>query len=399
MKIALAAVALFVATAGFASSNNHPANARAAAACSTLFLDDGDLSEAKFFAKLAQEEDFTVPESITANARISMREGHWAMAVVNQRKVTGEVLLRGAADLLEHEQFSAARLAVHAAIEVDSSLKPIAQRWVYSVVRAKLTPRNALEMLALAGTVADDADFHVEVARRALAVHIPRLAALAAEAASTFKNAPRRETALLLVDASRALTEARLKEAALKLAVQLDPTVSSYRPKPAQFVGGFCGNVSSPFAGPFDSDERLFPAATYAPPLPPRAVPADAKQRETRCRALAPPLFPDPFDAHAIGREVEERIWQYGEKSITDAPPPCVHNSSFEIVAGRDGVVESVTMRRASFKPGGENDPAAIAAEEQSMVPMLMKQKYKPGTIRGVPVRTITRAAVQRNCE
>ena len=56
-------------------------------------------------------------------------------------------------------------------------------------------------------------------------------------------------------------------------------------------------------------------------------------------------------------------------------------------------------MGRASFKYGGENDPAAIAAEEQHMVPMLLKQKYKPGRIRGVPIRTITRAAVQRNCE
>ena len=33
------------------------------------------------------------------------------------------------------------------------------------------------------------------------------------------------------------------------------------------------------------------------------------------------------------------------------------------------------------------------------MVPMLMKQKYKPGRIRGVPIRTITRAGVKRNCE
>jgi len=389
MKIVVAAVAIFAATAGLASSNNHPGNARAAAACATLFFDEGDLAEAKFFARLAQEEDSMIPESMAANARISMREGHFWMVPVMRQQAAGEVFLRGAADLLEHGPLSSVRLAVHAAVESDPSLKPVARRWVYSVVRAKLTPRNAVEMLALLGVVADDAGLHLEIARRAPAMRFPKITVLAAQAALSVPNAPRREIALLLVETS--LTEA------LTLAVQIDPTVSSYRPKPAQFTGGFCGTVTSPV---FDSDELFFPAAAkYGAPLPPRAVPADAKRREALCRAFAPPLFPDPFDAHSIGRDVEERIWQPGEKSITDTPPPCVDHSSFEIVVASDGHVESVTMGRASFKYGGGNDPAAVAAEQQFMVPMLMKQKYKPGRIRGVPIRSITRAAVQRNCE
>lgn len=371
MKIVVAAVAIFVTTAGFASSNNHPGNARAAAACSTLFFDEGDLDEAKFFARLAQEEDSMIPESKAANARISMREGHFWMVPVMRQQSAGDVLLRGAADLLEHGPLSSVRLAVHAAVESDPSLKPVARRWVYSVVRAKLTPRNAIEMLALLGVVADDANLHLEIARRALAMHFPKITILSAQAALSLPNAPRREIELLLVE--------------------IDP------PKPTQFVGGFCGTVSPPV---FDSDELFFPAAAkYGAPLPARPIPADAKSRETQCRAFAPPLFPDPFDGHSIGREVEERIWQPGEKPITETPPPCVDHSSFEIVVNSDGHVESVTMGRASFKYGGENDPAAVAAEQQHMVPMLLKQKYKPGRIRGVPIRTITRAAVQRNCE
>jgi hypothetical protein len=399
MKIVVAAVAIFVATAGFASSNNHPGNARAASACSTLFFDEGDLDEAKFFAQLAREEDFTIPESLTANAQISMHEGHWAFMALARRNIAGDVLLRGAAELLERGRLFDVRLAVMAATESDASLKPVARRWAYSVVRAKLTPRNAVEMLALLGVVADDTNFHLEIARRALAMHFPKLAVLSAQEALKFPNAPRREIALLLVDASRALHETSLKEEALKLAVEIDPTVSSYRPKPVQFIGGTCGNVTSPFAGPSDSDERFFPAATYAPPLPPRAIPADAKSRETQCRALAPPLFPEPFNARSSGRDAEERVWQPGDISITDTPPPCVNNSAFEVVVAVDGHVESVTVYRASFKAGGPNDPAAIAAEEKALVPVVMRQKYKPGRIRGVPIRSITRAAVSRNCE
>lgn len=395
MKIVVAAVAIFAATAGFASPNNHPGNSRAAAACSTLFFDEGDLAEAKFFAKLAQEED-SIPESQAANARIALREGHFWMVSVLRQQGASEVLLRGAADLLEHGPLSSVRLAVHAAVDSDPSLKPVARRWVYSVVRAKLTPRNSVELLALLGVVADDANFHLEIARRALAMHFPKIAILSAQAALSLPNAPRREIALLLVETSRRSTESALRDEALRLAVEIDPAVSSHRPKPAQFTGGFCGTVSPPV---FDSDELFFPAAAkYDAPLPPRAIPADAKTREAQCRAFAPPLFPDPFDAHSIGREVEERIWQPGEKSITDTPPPCVDHSSFEIVVATDGHVESVTMGRASFKYGGESDPAAIAAEEQFMVPMLLKQKYKPGRIRGVPIRSITRAVVQRNC-
>jgi hypothetical protein len=399
MKIVVAAVAIFAATAGFASSNNHPANARAAGTCSSLFFDEGDLAEAKFFATLAQEEDSMTPESMAANAQISMREGRWGFVAVTRRNVAGDVLLRGAADLLDHGRLFDVRLAVRAATESDPSLKPVARRWVYSVVRAKLTPRNAVEMLAMLGIVADDTDFHLEIARRALAMHFPKLAVLSAQEALKFPNAPRREIALLLVEASRALAEASLKEEALKLAVEIDPTVSSYRPKPVQYVGGTCGNVTSPFAGPSDSDERFFPAATYAPPLPPRAIPADAKSRETQCRALAPPMFPEPFNARSSGRDAEERVWQPGDVSITDTPPPCVDHSAFEVVVAADGHVESVTVYRASFKAGGPNDPAAIAAEEKALVPLVMKQTYKPGSIRGVPIRSITRAAVKRNCE
>jgi len=399
MKIVVAAVAIFLATAGFASSNNHPGNARAAAACSTLFFDEGDFAEAKFFAQLAREEDSMIPESMAANAQLSMREGHWAMMAVMRQQIPGDVLLRGAADLLEHGTLFGVRLAVKGAVDADPSLKPVARRWVDSVVRAKLTPRNAVEMLALLGVVADDTNFHLEIARRALAMHFPKLAVLSAQEALKLPNAPRRELALLFVEASRALHEASLKEEALRLAVEIDPTVSSYRPKPVQYLGGTCGNVTSPFAGPYDSDERFFPAATYAPPLPPRAIPADAKSREAQCRALAPPMFPEPFNARSSGRDAEERVWQPGDISITDTPPPCVNNSAFEVVVAGDGHVESVTVYRASFKAGGPNDPAAIAAEEKALVPVVMKQKYKPGRIRGVPIRSITRAAVSRNCE
>jgi hypothetical protein len=281
MKVVAAVAALFVTAAAFAA-NDHPANARAAAACSTLFFDDGDFDEAKFFAKLAREEAF-VPEAHLANARLEMHEGHWAYASLFRHEFThdpssGAVLLRGAADLARHGRLADAAAAVGAAVEADPSLERVATQWLLFV-------------------------------------------------------------------------------------------------------------------------KRSFPAASIATPLPPPTRPADADQREAQCRALAPPLFPEPFDAHGIGRETEERIWQQGEKAITDTSPPCVHNSSFEIVVGSDGHVESVTMRHASFKAGGANDPAAIAAEQQNMVPMLLKQKYKPGRIQGVPVRTITRAGVQRNCE
>jgi len=280
MKIAAAAVAMFMATAGF-GSNAHPANARAAAACSSLFFDDGDFAEAKFFATLAQEEDF-LPEVHLANARVAMREGRWAYVLLFRSEITrdpssGVLLLRGAADLAEGGHLTYAAAAVSAAVEADPTLERLATSWLLFV-------------------------------------------------------------------------------------------------------------------------KRSFPAGSIAPPLPPPTRPADADQREAQCRALAPPLFPEPFDARREGREAEERIGHPGEKSIIDTPPPCVDHSSYEIVVGSDGRVESVTMGRASFKPGSENDPAAIAAEQQSMVPMLMRQTYKPGKIRGVPIRSITRAAVQRNC-
>ncbi|WP_410962631.1 hypothetical protein, partial [Salmonella sp. SAL4358] len=74
-----------------------------------------------------------IPESNAANARIAMREGHWAMVSTQRRDITGDVFLRGAADLLEHGRLFDARLAVKAATESDPSLKPAARRWVYSV--------------------------------------------------------------------------------------------------------------------------------------------------------------------------------------------------------------------------------------------------------------------------
>jgi len=281
MKVVVVAVAFLAATSGF-GSNEHPANARAAAACSSLFFDAGDFAEAKFFATLAREEAF-VPEAHLANARIAMREGRWAYVSLFRSEITrdpsaGAVLLRGAADLAEHGRLADAASAVSAAVAADPSLERLATSWLLFV-------------------------------------------------------------------------------------------------------------------------KRSFPAGSIAPPLPPPTPPADADQREAECRALASPLFPEPFDARREGRDAEERMWKPGDASISEMPSPCVDNSAWDIVVGSDGRVESVTVLRASFRAGGENDDAAIAAERQFLVPILMKQIYRPGKIRGVPIRSITRAAVQRNCE
>jgi len=227
MKIAGAVVAMLAAISALASP--HPGNARAAAACSSLFFDDGDFDEAKFFATLAQEEAFE-PEALLANARIAMHDGRWGYA---------------------------------------SLLRQLAS----------------------------------------------------------------------------------------------DPSLS------------------------------------VAPPLPPPALLADADQREAQCRALAPPLFPEPFDARRLGRDAEERIWQPGDASIMDMRRPCVQSSSWDIVVGSDGRVESVTVLRAAFRTGGDDDAAARAAEQRFLVPIVMRQHFKPGTIRGVPIRSVTRASVARNCE
>ena len=227
MKFAGTVAAIFAAISALASP--HPGNARAAAACSSLFFDDGDFDEAKFFATLAQEEAFE-PEALLANARIAMHEGRLAYA---------------------------------------SMLRAIAR----------------------------------------------------------------------------------------------DPSLS------------------------------------VAPPLPSPALPADADQSKAQCRALAPPLFPEPFDARRLGRDAEERVWQPGDASIMDMPRPCVQSASWEIVVGSDGRVESVTVLRAAFRIGGDDDVTARIVEEQFLVPIVMRQHYKPGKIRGVPIRSVTRASIARYCE
>jgi hypothetical protein len=280
MKIAGAVVAMLAAISAFASP--HPGNARAAAACSSLFFDAGDFDEAKFFATLAQEEAFA-PEALLANARISMHEGHWGYASLFRREITrdpssGAVLLRGAADLVERGRLRDAAAAVSAAVEADPSLERVATQWLLFV-------------------------------------------------------------------------------------------------------------------------QRSYPAVSVAPPLPPPARPADADRREAQCRALAPPLFPEPFDARSLGRDAEERVWQPGDASIMDMRRPCVQSSSWDIVVGSDGRVESVTVLRAAFRIGGDDDAAARTAEQQFLVPIVMRQHFKPGKIRGVPIRSVTRASVARNCE
>ena len=409
MKIVVAAAVLFAATVAaqeLPDYGRHPRNARAAAACANLFLDDGKLQEAKLFAKIAQEEELADADAILANARVGMRDGQRIDTEVERlvskhpekAKFAAEILLRGAGDLADRGRpFFDVHLALLTAGKLDPSLRTVADRWSASFVRAKLTPRNAVELLPLAA--AGGVDFVVEIARRAMAMRQPKVAALYASHAMNFPNPPRRELALMFVECAKAFpgTDVNLKIEALRLAEQLDPTVTTYRHPRANSIGGFCGNVSSPFAaGPFDSDQRFFPAATYGPPLPPRAVLPDTAYREAQCRLLAPPMFPEPFVTNRIGRQSSDRIW---DEPSPEPAPPCVERSTFDLVIGADGRVESVKVRLASF-PGGPDffDPKAVRAEEKNYVPILMKQKYRPGRINGTPVRSITRAGTIRNC-
>ncbi|HEY4640542.1 MAG TPA: hypothetical protein VII75_04305 [Thermoanaerobaculia bacterium] len=169
--------------------------------------------------------------------------------------------------------------------------------------------------------------------------------------------------AILLRGAAELVEHGNLCDAstAVSLAIRADPSLQRVATEWLEFA------------------KRSHPAASVAPPLPKPARPVDADEREAQCRALAPPLFPDPFDGHAEGRKPEEHIWQSGETSVMDVKP-CVAISGYVIVVGNDGRVESVT------------------SNETGLIPIVMKQLYKPATIRGVPVRSVTHAGIARGC-
>lgn len=458
MRASIAAAALLAACVTSAAPLPeywiHPRNARATTPCATLFLDDGRIADAKFFATLAREEGVAELDGKLLFARLHALEGQSFYSEVERSlakhpesaHAAGETMLRAAPDLADRGRLDAA-MAVHAALIADPSLRPVAQPWLFSLVRAKMTPRNALDLLPFVGMVSKDdhaVAFLIEIARRAIAMRQPNIAAVAAQGA-LFDRSPRRpELGRILVEAARQFAPGKplLAQDVLNMAAALDPALKAdegvlwlkqvtapcgrgellreyllrfprgpharqakqalerdFKPcAPVRFAGMSCGSVSSPFAGRFDSDERFFPGATYAPPLPPRPVPANAARREAQCRTLAPPLFPEAFDTSGMGRDAEEKIFDPDEPLIADAGPPCVEQSICDMVIGADGRVESVTVLRAAFPNGSPEDQAAIAAETRTAVPLLMRWRYQPGKIRGTPVRSITRGSIVRDC-
>jgi len=149
------------------------------------------------------------------------------------------------------------------------------------------------------------------------------------------------------------------------------------------------------------SDARLFPAASCcADPIPVAPLPALVfERRATACRALAPPLFPEPFDGHRMGVQSHQRI--YGEEQPSEPESharPCVAGSTYHMVIGRDGRVESARVLSAYFE-GEDESAAALAAETRGLTPILLAQRYEPARIRGVAVRSSSRGGYRRNCD
>jgi hypothetical protein len=257
----LMATALFLVTAvsplaarSARDDGRHPANARAAADCSTLFADAGDFAEAEFFASLAQQEDFVEPEAIFAIARLTMRRGQpidseVRRAVERQRghaPRAARLMLRGAADLIAvgtSTKWWNAAAAVRAAVELDPSLQWQAESWVLSVVRAQITTRNAGEMATFLVAAIPRAPIpgrgmsaprvsaprvvamQIEIAERALQIGSPGIAAFYATQALAFETTEQRRLAAILVRAAHALQPKRpdLAHEAARIALARDP--------------------------------------------------------------------------------------------------------------------------------------------------------------------------------
>ena len=387
----------------------------------------------------------------------------WLQKNPGKAKTAADALLRGAHDLARRGRSFDVHMAVMTAVQDDPSLRPVARSWVLSYVRAVLTAHNAFELrpLLIAATpkaavsrdrkhvdLPDDPEvlaFALDVARRALAMHQPKVAALYADLALELREGRSPAVARIYIDVARALTpkEPALVQEAARMAIGVDPllendeellwlrqmTASCGRGEllreyvrrfpsgshvrqarealkrayagcgPIRFAGATCGNTTSPFAEGLASDERFYPDAIYTAPLPPEWVNPNAAGIEARCRTLAPPMFPDPFDVNQFGRDAAERIYEPDESSINEMPPPCVEQSSWEIVIGADGRMEKVHVIDAMFPGEDRASPSAMAAEQAFMIPILSKQKYRPGRIRGVPVRSSTWLGVVRICE
>lgn len=405
-------------------------NGHAALTCARLFLDEGKIADAKFFATLAGQEGTAGTDGKLLAVRLYALEGEGDYTEIERMvaehpesaHAAGEAMLRSAPDLLERAKFWDAGMAVRTAVQLDPSLRPVAQLWLFSVIRAKLTPRNALDVLPFVGAAsgadhAAEGDFLLEIARRALAMRQPNLAALAARQGLLIQGSTHRpELARILVEAARSFTPGKplLAQEALNLATAVDPSLNAredvLRMKqvtapcgrvgqpcpPIVFLGSGCGTVTSPFADHFESDERFFPGATYGLPLPRPRVPADAAHREAQCRALAPPLFPDPFK---VARDQAVFISGPDAAAIDHLQAtPCIEQSTWDLVVGRDGHVESMKVRLAAFPNGDNHDPEAIALEQRRIEPLVRQQQFRPPMLGGVPVRSENWGAALRDC-
>lgn len=305
----------------------------------------------------------------------------------------------------------------------------------FALLRTQLTPRNAWDLLPKVEAAGDDA--LIEVARRALAMHWPKIAAGYAEMA--LHGPPRPELAPIFLECARAFTprEPVFAQESLRLAVTADPSLENseevlwlrqmtlwcdrgqalseylrrypsgphagqvrwalvarrYRlcPELPSFGLG-CALQTSVFAiDPSYSDQRLFPEATYERPRVRRD-----RAHEARCRALSPMLFPEPFES---ARDTAERIGGPDDEMIEHLPPPCIEQSTWDLVIARDGSVESMKVRLAAFPSSADNhDPEAIAVEQQRLEPIVMQQKFRPGTLRGIAVRSETWGGALRDC-
>jgi hypothetical protein len=166
-------------------------------------------------------------------------------------------------------------------------------------------------------------------------------------------------------------------------------------------IGSWCPVGESPYWRQRTlSDARLFPAARCCPD--PIAVtplaPALFQTRAAACRALAPPLFPEPFDGHRMGVQSHQRIYDAERYAPESHASPCVAGSTYHMVIGRDGRVESVEVLSAYFS-GEDESAAALHAERRALTPILLAQRYEPARIRGVAVRSSSRGGYRRNCD
>ena len=256
----------------------------------------------------------------------------------------------------------------------------------------KLTPRNAWDLMPQVRAAGEA--FTIEVARRALDMHWPKIAAGYASLVLGF--GPKPELAPFFLACARAFTprEPILAQESLRLAIMADPSLArTYRLPPVRSLFGGCGVITSPFAeGPFNSDERLFPGAI----VPPRPRPARASPREARCLALPPALFPEPFEA---ARDQAVLIGGPDIATIEQLPAsPCIEQSTWDLVIDRDGHVERMKVRLAAFSGAGNHDPVAIDTEQKRIEPLVMQQMFRPPTVRGVPVRSESWGGALRDC-